>query len=139
MMPRFSSTMALSMLVALCACSAPVPHLHDFNGVRRVVITGLGGTDTLGALSAPDSIAALVTFVNARNSDWERPWSGVPVPQVTAFFYGADFQGSFGGGPGFFETQRAGTFASRAASEAELAEFARLVGVPTERVRGQRR
>jgi hypothetical protein len=136
---RFSSTMALSMLVAWCACSAPVPHLHDFNGVRRVVITGLGGGDTPRALSAPDSLAALVAFVNARNSDWERPWSGVPVPQVTAFFYGADFQGSFGGGPGFFETQRAGTFASRAASEAELAEFARLVGVPTERVLGQRR
>ena len=119
MMQRMSSTTVLGVLVALCACGAPVQNLDDFSTVKRVVITGLGGGDTLRTLSAPESIAALVTFVNARNSDWERPWSGVPVPRVTAFFYGADFQGSFGGGPGFFETQRAGTFASRAASSAE--------------------
>jgi len=137
MTPRI--TAAVALLIVLCGCDNRVPPFHDFTGVSRVHVMGLGGRDTLRTLLAPDSIAALLRFVNARNSDWGQPWSGVPVPKVTAYFFGADFQGSFGAGPDFFETQRAGTFASRVATSSELAEFARLVGVPRERVRAEHR
>ena len=127
---------------AACQSSVPVPPFPDFGPAARVVVTGRGGGDTLAVLSAPaDSarIAALVRFANVRNSGWARPWYGVPVPRVTVLFFGTEFQGSFGAGPNFFETQRSGDFASRAATPTEISEFTRLLGIPIETVTGESR
>ena len=142
MIQRAFRILGITALASASACSSAVgvPPFPDFGPAARVVVTS--GGDTLAILTHPaDSarIAALVAFANARNDHWERPWYGVPVPRVTAYFFGGEFQGSFGAGRSFFETQRADTFASRAATPAEVAEFARIVGVPVERVAGERR
>ena len=123
------AVLALSC-TAFGGCSGParVPPLPDFAEVTRVVVIR-DSRDTLVILTDSTRIGALVRFVNGRNAKWERSWVGIPVPQVNAYFYGSTFQGSFGAGSSSFETQRAGTFASRSAEEPDLLEFARLLGV----------
>src|SRR5262247_75584 len=72
MTPQGSPMIPLVALVALGACSAPVPDLHDFSGVKRVVVTGLGGGDTLRILTSPDSVAALVASSTAGTPTGQR-------------------------------------------------------------------
>ena len=130
------------LLLAVAGCGEParIPPLPDFAGATRVVVTGSRGDDTLAVLNEPAAVARLIRFVDARNVGWEVPWAGVPVPQVRADFYDhSDFRGSFGAGPGFFETHRAGVFASREASREELLEFARLISVASEHFEPVRR
>jgi len=84
----------------------------------------------LKTVTAREQLDKVVAFVDGQRTGWERPWSGIPVPQVTAEFYdGATFKGHFGVGPGFFETHREGDFASKSATAAECAAFLRLLGV----------
>jgi hypothetical protein len=131
--------LGLLLLLAGGCGGPPLPQLHNFTGANRVVIIGLDHRDTLGILRDPNAVRALVQFVDARNSDWEIPWAGVPIPQVQAEFYDTTgFRGSFGGGPGFFETQRQALFASRSASAEDIAVFARLTGVTVTKVNGWR-
>jgi hypothetical protein len=123
-----------------CLGAARLPPFPDFGPATRVVVVGGNGGDTLHVFTHPaDSarIAALVTFANARNNGWRVPWGGVPIPRVSAYFFGTRFQGHFGAGARFFETQRAGDFASRAANAAEIAEFARLLGVSLDALTGR--
>lgn len=122
---------AAALLVAAAAgCSGAAPKLPDFADVTRIVVTGRGGAEVETVKDAR-RIEAIVLFANARNHGWGTPWSGVPVPAFGATFY-ADgrCQGSFGAGPGFFESQRQGGFYSRDAEAEEVDEFARLLGVP---------
>lgn len=104
-------------------------------GISQVELKGEGGKLVIATITEPAKIEALVAFVNARRDGWGTPWHGVPVPRVRADFRGAEFQGNFGAGPGFFTTHRAGGFWSRDASEEDLAEFARLAGVPLASIR----
>ena len=83
-------------------------------------------------------VQQVVRFVNARNTKWGglSDIGGVPIPALRVLMYDSTvaynrgFQGSFGAGRGFFETQRDGRFASRSAERAELEEFAKILGVP---------
>lgn len=136
---RIAIVVPLFLIAGGCG-NAPLPALHDFRGATHVVVLGLDRGDTLRVLRDPVAVRALVRFVDARNSHWEIPWAGVPVPQVRAEFYDTTgFRGSFGGGPGFFETQRQDLFASRHATPEDIAEFARLVGVAVTAVQGRKR
>lgn len=130
---RASATATVALACAACApAPPPMPLLQ---GTERVEVKADGGGTTLATITEPAKVDALVAFVNARREGWGTPWAGVPVPRVRADFYGAKFQGHFGAGPGFFETQRAGGFWSRDADDDEIAVFARLAGVPVERIR----
>jgi hypothetical protein len=81
-------------------------------------------------LIAGEQLDKVVAFVNGQREGWERPWAGIPIPQVTAGFYdGETFKGHFGVGRGFFETHREGEFASKRATAAECAAFLLLIGV----------
>jgi hypothetical protein len=118
----------------LATCNGALPPMPLLPHATRVVVVAGPSNDTLAVLTDPVRVAALTTFVNARREGWEVPWAGVPIPQVSADFYtGAEFHGHVGAGPTFLEAQRAGSFASRRASAAELAEFAQLLGVPQAR------
>ena len=126
---------ALAAGLACAACAPAPPPMPLLQETERVEVKADGGGTTLATITEPAKVDALVAFVNSRREGWGTPWAGVPVPRVDAYFYGAKFQGSFGAGPGFFETQRAGGFWSRDAADDEVAEFARLAGVPVERIR----
>ena len=81
-------------------------------------------------ITDPVRVAKVVQFVDARNSDWQTPWYGIPVPGVTAEFWrDKEFLGHLGAGPEFFETQRQGAFASRVASKGEVSAFVQLLDV----------
>ena len=125
--------MASFQVSAALGCAPELPRFPDFAGATRVVVTGAGGTDTLAVLSDPERVAAVARFADARNDHWDVPWAGVPVPRVSAAFWrGSEFRGSFGVGPNFFETQREGEFASRAASDADRAAFLVVLGLPAD-------
>lgn len=127
---RLLRASAAVVLAASAGCSGTAPKLPDFADVTRVVVTGTGGKEVATILNA-DDIGAIVRFANARNDRWVTPWAGVPVPSFGATLYaGERCAGSFGAGPGFFATNRAGGFHSRDAGAEEVAEFARLLGMP---------
>jgi hypothetical protein len=76
------------------------------------------------------SISQLVAFVDAHRTGWTKPWYGIPVLVVTAEFYdGSTFEGYFGVGRNFFETQGDGGFFSKDAQPADVRRFLDLTGV----------
>jgi hypothetical protein len=102
--------------------------------VARATITANYGRDTLPPLVDSARLADLTAFVNDRRKGWGTPWAGVPIPRISVAFYRRDDHGPihhFGAGPGFFEaSSRPGNFASRVASDSEVATFLRLIGAP---------
>jgi hypothetical protein len=127
----------LLLVLAMSACNTTLPPMPPVGPFTRVVVVddrSVGAPDTLAVISEPARLAALAAYVDARRAEWEQPWYGIPVPQVSAYLYTAGgFAGHVGAGPNFLEVQRLGTFASRSASRAELQEFARLLGVSASR------
>jgi hypothetical protein len=118
-----------------CSHSAGDQSFPIMPPVARATITTNFGRDTLPSLVDSASLAALTAFVNDRREGWGTPWAGVPVPRITVAFYRRrDDHGPiqhFGAGPGFFEaSSQPGNFASRAASDSEVATFLRLIGAP---------
>lgn len=117
------------MLFVLTACKARVEPFPDFDGIRRViVVTTLN--DTVAVVTDSVRIRQLVRFANERNGDWRDEWLGNPIPQINLFFYGAEFQGSFGAGENFFSSQRLGMWATRLASVAEVAQLCEELQLP---------
>ena len=102
--------------------------------ITRVEIRDLNGK-TLRVIDDPTEVQRLVEYVDDHRHGWGGSWVGVPVPQVTAEFYnGAEFQGHFGVGPGFFECQRVGDFASKNCTRrggAAILGTGRAAGSPT--------
>jgi hypothetical protein len=126
---RLVRAAATVVFAAAGGCSGAAPELPDFADVTRIVVTERGGKE-VATITEARRIDSIVEFVNARNSGWTKPWSGVPVPGFGATFWAADrCEGSFGAGPLSFETQREGDFFSRAADPDDVAEYARLLGV----------
>ncbi len=127
---------ALVVGLACAACFSPPPRSTPaLGGVERVVVVDHLTRETVATITEPARVEALVAFVNARRDGWTTPWYGVPVPRVSAEFHSAKaFEGSFGAGAGFFETNRTGGFHTRDADESELSEFARIVGIDVERL-----
>jgi hypothetical protein len=89
--------------------------------------------NTLQVIDDPGEIERLVEYVDGhrRGWNWMSGWAGIPVPWITAEFYnGSKFQGHFGVGPGFFECQRVGDFASKSTWSWQERRFLELVGLP---------
>ena len=121
----------LAVLVAGCGEQYPTPQPPPLRGASEVRITVNGdGLHPIATITDPARVAKVVAFVNANLSGWETPMFGVPVPGITAQFYtGTQFQGHFGVGKNFFETNRGCTFCSRSASRQEVMEFIALLDV----------
>jgi hypothetical protein len=118
------------VLVITSSCRERTHSFPPLAGVTRLIVRNLAN-DTLRVIDNPDSIAAIVAYVNQRQSGWGAPWTGIPIGQVKVAFYGSsEFLGHVSAGPDFLETHQQGTFASQSATREELDEFARLIGVP---------
>ena len=131
-MRRSVLTVAVTLLG--CAAQQDRPPFPQLSSIARVMVVMNYGRDTMPAITDTARLQAITAFVNARRSEWQVPWSGVPVPRVSAAFYrqaadkGAVYH--FGAGPGFFEaSSQPGDFASRRASAAETEEFLRLLRI----------
>jgi hypothetical protein len=100
--------------------------------VTRIEIKTGSDDKQVRVIDDPEEIRRVIDFVDSHLRGWGgwADWAGVPVPQVSASFYnGSQFKGHFGVGPGFFECQREGTFASKACSGPEELDFLKLVGL----------
>jgi hypothetical protein len=131
---RFASAAALLFATSCTLLDSAAPAFRPVGPVARIVVT-VDGRDSLPPITDPVRVRAIVNFVDARASGWVIPWAGVPVPRVSAgFFRRATDRGAvhyFGAGRGFFEaSSRPGDFASRPATDGEVAEFLRLIGAP---------
>ncbi len=101
--------------------------------VTRIEVKDDRKDDHVHVIDDPAEVQRVVEFVNGhrRGWGWLSDWAGVPVPQVSAYFYnGTEFKGHFGVGPGFFECQREGDFASKHCSDSQGRLFLKLVGLP---------
>jgi hypothetical protein len=119
------------LLVSLGGCTTEQPPYPELTGITRINVRQRASVHGSAgrSISHPDSLAAIVGFVNARRDGWAAPWYGVPVPVIIADFYrGEAFAGHVGVGSNFFEAQRSGDFASRKASPTEIMEFVKLLG-----------
>ncbi|MGH7625078.1 MAG: hypothetical protein ACREOJ_07155 [Gemmatimonadaceae bacterium] len=119
-----ASLVLLSLGLAIAACSSR--SFSPINGTMRIDVRA--NLDSLGTITDPGQIAAIVSFVNERASGWAQPWAGVPVGTLgVTLFRDRDVQGSFSVGSGFFVTQREGDFFSRDATAGEIAQFRSLL------------
>lgn len=136
---RFCVCLVFALGAAGCHRAPGPPPFRSVGPTSHIVVVANHGVDTLATITDTARIRAVVAFVDARRDGWKVPWSGVPVPRVTAaFFRTAEARGAvhyFGAGPGFFEaSSQPGNFASRSASAREVSEFLRLVGAPANAV-----
>jgi hypothetical protein len=100
------------------------PAFHD---VAKVVVGRQ--SEVVRTITDPEAVRQIVEFVNANLTDWEVPWTGVPVPEWYVILYSREAcLGHVGVRDGFFETQRSGGFYSKRASEGEVLAFNRLIG-----------
>lgn len=125
--------MSAVLLSGGCRLGPPVRSYSPLGQVTRVEVkTGPSG-DHVRVIDDPAEVGRIVEFVNGHRGGWggSSDWLGVPVPQVSAYFYsGSEFRGHFGVGPGFFECQREGDFSSKRCAGAEARQFLDLVGLP---------
>ena len=132
---RLARVAVIFHTTAACGSDA-APPFRPLGPVARVAVTLNYGRDSLPAITDPARVRAVAAFVDARESGWHVPWAGVRVPRVRATFYRSPTGArgvvhNFGAGPGFFEaTRHPGDFASRPATDAEIAEFLHLIGAP---------
>lgn len=94
--------------------------VYDRNGVK------------VADIHDPKRIVLIREFVNRYRSGWggSSDMMGVPIPSMKAnFLNGQAFIGHFGAGPGFFETQRDGDFASLRVADNDRKAFQELLGL----------
>jgi hypothetical protein len=145
-MRRFTVVLfAVFALTASGGCiAAPKKNYPPLDQISRIEIhTGSNHIDQkpVRAINDPGEVTRIVEYVNGHCSGWggTSDMFGVPVPQVEAYFYAGDrFEGHFGVGPGFFETQRAGDFSSKTIEVKDEQEFLALIGLPDYDLRGER-
>ena len=119
----------MSLVLALGACSKR--SFPAVEGTTRIEVRT--NRDSLGTITDPGQIAAIVSFVNDHATRWEQPWAGVPVGTLgVTLFRDRDVQGSFSVGPSFFVAQREGDFFSRDATAGEMAQFRSLIAPYTD-------
>lgn len=129
-------------VLAFSACAAMLAgcQLADRLAERPVTCNGIAGATRVTVviysqgnseyvITDSDRIRQLTSFANAR-LDVARPsLYTMPAPQTNAIFYDkTDFLGSIGAGTNFFFVSCRNEKGVRSASEAELAEFKRLIG-----------
>ncbi|MDB5308843.1 MAG: hypothetical protein JWO38_3045 [Gemmataceae bacterium] len=105
--------------------------------VTRIEVRDLSN-NRLRVMDDPAEIQRVVEYIDGHRHGWNwmSGWAGVPVPQITAEFYdGSEFKGHFGVGPGFFECQREGDFASKGIWSWQERRFLELVGLPDYQLR----
>ena len=101
--------------------------------VTRIEVKAGPDDKQVRMIDNPDEVRRVVGFVDEHRRGWGGldDWAGVPAPQVSAYFYsGSQFKGHFGVGPGFFECQREGDFASEGCSPEQERQFLELIGLP---------
>jgi hypothetical protein len=128
---RLSIVLLLVMLPVVGCCLDPWGSRYPALGsVTRVEVRDLSGK-TLRTIDDPAEVQRLVEYVDGHRRGWGSGWAGPPIPQVVAEFYnGSEFKGHFGVGPGFFECQREGDFASKNCWSWQERRFLELVGLP---------
>lgn len=100
--------------------------------ISRIEIKAEASDGQVQVIDEQSKVRRIVEFVDGQLGGWggASDWAGVPVPQVTVSLYeGAEFKVHFGVGPGFFECQRNGQFASKHCSAQEERQFLELVGL----------
>jgi len=128
------------LLAASCSSAdSAAPAFRPVGQVERIVVTMNFGRDTLPPITDSARIRSITAFVDAHADGWMIPWAGVPVARVNAGFYrGASDRGAvhyFGANTGaFVASSRPDDFASQRATDADIAEFLRLVGSPADAV-----
>jgi hypothetical protein len=132
---RFILAPTILAVVAATGCAVlPERAYPPVGPVSRVEVNGKSQFDTPPerVIDDPAEVARIVSFVDDRCQGWGGTSGrfGVPIPRVSVYFYdGERFVGSFGVGPGFFETHRAGGFSSRWATDREEREFLEVIGM----------
>jgi hypothetical protein len=123
------------------ACAASTWEMPSLPSADRVVIQ-IQNRD-IGEIKDASVIQRISAFVDQNRSGWERPWPGIPIPDVVAAFYkGDEILGYFGvgwvacnDGGGFFWTLRFGPGVtsgngSQAARLPQCEAFVKLLGIP---------
>jgi hypothetical protein len=119
----------LSVLIGLAGCGGHIT--HNFSALGSVTAISVRGSEpSRPSIKITDgqAITRIVAFVDEHRDGWSVPWFGVPVPiEATDFYSGTEFEGSFGVGKDFLETQRDGKFYSQNATPAEVSDFLALL------------
>lgn len=143
-MKRFVGTLVLlgSALVAACQSPSSITGPGTLDGITRIVLRAWEdtrrGLPPL-AVTRQDSVAIVVSFINARRSNWETSRGDLPgIPLFAEFERGATVASRFGfietshGAGGYFITTDAGKTQLRPASADELAAFLAFFGISVE-------
>jgi hypothetical protein len=131
---RLLIVLLLSAVAVSGCCLGPWGTTYPPLGpVTRIEVKAGLNDKQVRVIDDPAEVQRVVEFVDGhrRGWGWLSDWAGVPVPQVSADFYnGSEFKGHFGVGPGFFECQREGDFASKHCWGPQERRFLELVGLP---------
>ena len=131
MRERMVAPVICALVVSACG-SEEIPLV---DGITRVSVHTSSFCETLNVITDSAQVAAIEAFVNDRRQGWggARDIAGTPVGQINAYLHD-DAESlndgvveTFSAGPGFFVSH----IRSRHASQDELDEFARIIGVPS--------
>jgi hypothetical protein len=116
-----------ALLLASCATAENLPPVEVPDQIR---VERNYPKQLLAELKDPGQIEGVVAFINSKPSGWSVPWYGPPVGQVYLSLLKKDkVTANFYVGPWFFGRDH-GNFWSQKATEQEVMQLEKLLGVP---------
>ena len=127
--------MVASVICALVVSACGSEEIPLVDGITRVSVHMYTACETLNVITDSAQVAAIEAFVNDRRQGWggARDIAGTPIGPINAYLHNDaeslidGVVGTFSAGPWYFVSH----IMSRHASQDELDEFARLIGVPS--------
>jgi len=139
-MIQIMKAIAFSMIVivVMCVGCGGKIDLGEIQRASKLVVKDRRNS-VVGEITDQSRISQILTFINKRHNEWDRPLFDTPVPRLIVDIYDGDnFVGHFGIARAFFEMHRHGEFVSTKASQSEVDDFLRLINVDRQLVFGDR-
>jgi hypothetical protein len=124
---------ALALLILLLLITVQFNCKENFtypelSNVSEIAI--MDGDDQVKRINDPMLISKVVEFINKRRESWNTPITGFPQTKVNLYLYrNGEFGGSFGVTETSFSMQRGGRWDSKPATEQEVQELLKLLGI----------
>jgi hypothetical protein len=130
--PMKLSLLLIPLILAQLSCYRKVSY-QPLGNVTKIVV--MDQDQKLKEITDKEHIAQIVKAIDQKRHGWYMPIQGTPMPKIKLWLYnGEEYNGSFGIGMDFFQTNRSGGFDAKPATDEEIQAFLDIVGVDKKRL-----